>query len=316
MDSITQAALGAAIGQGIAGKDLGSRKAIITGAVLATIPDLDVLLYLFYDKLEMLSIHRGLSHSLFFLTLETGLLYLIMRRWKTFAKLRSIKLVSFIFLALVTHVLLDALTAFGTQLLLPFSSTRVSWDSINVVDPVYTLLLLLGTLGSLFIKKGKINLNALGLLLSSCYLLFTLINKSFVHDHIASIANSKFEKVENITTIPVGVANKKWYGIISSTEKIGLMLYDAFTHEYSEITTFPIHEEYFEEIDDQLASTMRWFAKDNYTLDKQGDTLMIYNLQVDMRGISMQDGQLVPTKGYFTVTKKGEGYEFGSGSWE
>ena len=57
MDSITQGVLGAAIGETMLGKKIGNKGAII-GAIVATIPDLDVILYLFYDKFEMLSIHR------------------------------------------------------------------------------------------------------------------------------------------------------------------------------------------------------------------------------------------------------------------
>lgn len=41
MDSITQATLGAAIGQALLGKKIGGKAAVL-GAILATIPDLDV----------------------------------------------------------------------------------------------------------------------------------------------------------------------------------------------------------------------------------------------------------------------------------
>jgi len=64
MDSITQAALGAAIGHSLLSKKIGTKGAIV-GAVVATVPDLDVILYLFYNKLDMLSIHRGLYHLVF-----------------------------------------------------------------------------------------------------------------------------------------------------------------------------------------------------------------------------------------------------------
>ena len=46
MDSITQAVLGAAIGEAVLGKKIGNKGAIL-GAAVATIPDLDVALYLF-----------------------------------------------------------------------------------------------------------------------------------------------------------------------------------------------------------------------------------------------------------------------------
>ena len=43
MDSLTQAALGAAVGESVLGKKIG-HKAAILGAIGGTIPDLDVLL--------------------------------------------------------------------------------------------------------------------------------------------------------------------------------------------------------------------------------------------------------------------------------
>lgn len=65
MDSITQAALGASIGEAMFGKTIG-RKAAIVGAIVATIPDLDVVLLLFFSDVQRLSIHRGFSHSIVF----------------------------------------------------------------------------------------------------------------------------------------------------------------------------------------------------------------------------------------------------------
>ena len=65
MDSLSQAALGAAIGEAILGKKIG-HKAAITGAVVGTVPDLDVLLIPFFNELQKISIHRGYSHSLLF----------------------------------------------------------------------------------------------------------------------------------------------------------------------------------------------------------------------------------------------------------
>ncbi len=51
MDSLTQAALGAAVGEAILGKKLG-RKAAIAGAIVATIPDLDVLILPLFSDFE------------------------------------------------------------------------------------------------------------------------------------------------------------------------------------------------------------------------------------------------------------------------
>ena len=81
MDSITQAVLGAAIDEAVLGKKIGNKGAML-GAIVATIPDLDIALYLFYDKFEMLSIHRGFSHSIVFSILGAFLIAYVLQRIK------------------------------------------------------------------------------------------------------------------------------------------------------------------------------------------------------------------------------------------
>ena len=45
----------------------------------------------------------------------------------------------FSFAGYATHALLDACTTYGTQLFLPFSNTRVAWNNVSVVDPLFTI---------------------------------------------------------------------------------------------------------------------------------------------------------------------------------
>ena len=108
MDSITQAVLGASIGEAMLGKKLGSKGAII-GAVVATIPDLDVLLFFFYDKFEMLSIHRGYSHSILFSVLGALFIAFVLRKTKWFQFINFYTILLFSWLCLFTHMLLDCL---------------------------------------------------------------------------------------------------------------------------------------------------------------------------------------------------------------
>ena len=44
---------------------------------------------------------------------------------------------------MASHGLLDACTSYGTQLLLPFSNFRISWDLISIIDPLVTIPLLM-----------------------------------------------------------------------------------------------------------------------------------------------------------------------------
>jgi inner membrane protein len=90
-----------------------------------------------------LEYHRQFTHSLIFIPFGSlicalVLYYLIARRWQISFKLTYL----FCLLGYATHGLLDACTSYGTQLLWPFSNERFAWNTISIVDPLFTLPLL------------------------------------------------------------------------------------------------------------------------------------------------------------------------------
>jgi len=155
VDSITQAALGAAIGGAVLGRRLG-RKAIVMGAVLGTLPDLDVALD-YGDAVANVTEHRGFSHSLFVLTGLATLLALLCARFSPANDINLPRWWCFFALILITHPLLDALTTYGTQLFWPLERPPVALPIIFIIDPFYSipLLIALGVgLVSLRVKKA------------------------------------------------------------------------------------------------------------------------------------------------------------------
>ena len=316
MDSITQGVLGAAIGEAVLGKKIGNKGAII-GAIVATIPDLDVILYLFYDKLEMLSIHRGFSHSILFSLLGAFLIAFILSKVKWTSNIKFKILLLFAWLCLFTHMLLDAFTAYGTQLFLPFSNRRLGLDSINVVDPVYTIPLIIGLILSLWVYKSKPNrskFNHYGLIISSLYLVFTLLNKESVKSEISNKLSNENIEYSALLTMPVGIANINWYGVAKGQDSIYMLKYNVFSNSHNPIEMFPINEAYLNQIDSTVAEKMRWFAKGFYTVEKVDEKIRIFNLQVDMRGIVSSGNKKSPTVGYFEMSNKDGKTNFSSGS--
>lgn len=316
MDSITQGALGAAIGEAMFGKKLGPTGAVV-GAIVATIPDLDVVLYLFYDAIEMLSIHRGFSHSIVFSILGALLIAFALSRTKWTKSINLPLLITFSWLCLFTHMLLDTFTAYGTQLYLPFSNKRLGFDSINVVDPVYTVPLLLGLFLSFRYRNSNpkgYRYNRYGLIISSLYLVFTLINKEGVKTDIAGkLAENNIEYTA-LLTMPVGIANINWYGVAKGRDRIYMLQHSLMSDESGPIEVFPINEHYLNEIDSSAAELMRWFAKGFYTVEKENGKIRIYNLQVDMRGIKEVGHKKAPTAGYFEISTINGRTTFSSGS--
>lgn len=316
MDSITQGVLGAAIGEAILGKKIGN-KGVIVGAIVATIPDLDVILYLYYDKFEMLSIHRGFSHSIAFSFLGAFLITFVLSKSRWMQDVKFNTLLLFTWLCLFTHMLLDTFTAYGTQLLLPFSDKRLGFDSINVIDPIYTMTLIIGLILSLWFYKAKIKstiFNNYGLLISSLYLIFTLVNKERVKSKISDRMAIENIEYSSMLTMPVGIANINWYGVAKGRDSIYMLKHSILFDTDNPIEAFPINEEYLNQIDDNIAKKMRWFAKGFYTVDKEDEKIRIFNLQVDMRGIVKNGDQKAPTVGYFEMSNKNGKTEFSSGS--
>lgn len=170
MDSLTQIALGVAVAEVCAGKKLQNRT-FLYGAVLGTIPDLDVIVGKFMSPVDSVLIHRGLSHSvLFFLVLSPilGKLITIIEKNKIGFRQAAIM----VFWCLFTHVILDAFTTWGTQVLWPLPY-RFALKTIFVIDPIYTIPLLIA-----LIWVWKTNHHDLrrkyvlrGLIISSGYLL-------------------------------------------------------------------------------------------------------------------------------------------------
>lgn len=144
MDSVTQAVLGAAIGGAIAPKG-DRRRALLAGAALGTLPDLDVFID-YGGAVENFTYHRGFSHSLFVLTPFAVLLWLILRRWWAPVRCTPYRWLALIVTVLLTHTLLDAHTAYGTQLFWPLDLHPTMWATLFIIDPLYTLPLLVGVL--------------------------------------------------------------------------------------------------------------------------------------------------------------------------
>ncbi|MGP9689898.1 metal-dependent hydrolase [Psychrobacter sp. AOP22-C1-C5] len=191
MDSLSQIVLGASVQGVVLGKYQG-RKAYLYGTILGTLPDLDVLIS-YPDPISDMTYHRSFSHSLLVLTV-VGIVgaWLISRyhQWRDMPLPYSTRRLALAMtLVLTTHPILDSFTVYGTQLFWPLQDplqiTPISIASVFIIDPLYTLPLLLALIVGLLkgsnlavFKAGLlVNCQLLAvwmLLLSSSYLLLSL----------------------------------------------------------------------------------------------------------------------------------------------
>ena len=142
MDPLSQGVLGASASQSFASDPSKQRLALLVGFLAGMTPDLDIFIRSANDPLLFLEFHRQFTHSLFFIPIGgllcTLLLYPFLKKKLTFSTLYL-----YATLGYGTHGLLDSCTSFGTQLFWPISNMRVSWNNVSIIDPLFTLPILI-----------------------------------------------------------------------------------------------------------------------------------------------------------------------------
>ncbi len=187
MDSLTQIVLGGSLAACVV-PAAHRRRALLVGAALGTLPDLDVipLTLLGLDPIANMTWHRGPSHSLFVLAALGLLIWMLLRRiWVPVREAPRAWLLAIV-LSLLTHPLLDAFTVYGTQLLWPLPVAPAMWSSVFIIDPLYTLPLLVGFIAAIILgarARARPFLVA-GIALSTAYLGWSLVAKALVEHSV------------------------------------------------------------------------------------------------------------------------------------
>jgi len=185
MDSLSQILLGVVTAAVVAPSGH-RRRALLLGAALGTLPDLDVLID-YGDAVANMTEHRGFSHSLLVLPgVALAFWGLLCALWPAARQAKG-RWLAVIALPLLTHPLLDALTVYGTQLFWPLTTPPVVGGSVFIIDPLYTLPLLVAVLVAAFARRDAKARRALtaGLVLSCAYLGWGLLAQAQV-DRIAA----------------------------------------------------------------------------------------------------------------------------------
>ena len=142
MDPISQGVLGVAAAQALSRRPW-ARRAAFMGLVAGLAPDADVFIQSATDPLLSLQFHRHFTHALAFIPFGALLVALVLHPLIGRKTMRFGTTYLFCLAGYATHGLLDACTSYGTQLLWPFSDLRVAWNNISIIDPLFTIPILL-----------------------------------------------------------------------------------------------------------------------------------------------------------------------------
>jgi inner membrane protein len=191
--------------------------AAAAGAIFAVLPDADYLC-IFWDRLAFIRYHRGFTHSLVAVPLFALAGALLGRalggpRW-----LKPLFLIGIA--VLLSHLLLDLATSYGTQILSPFSRRRFSLDWIFIIDPYFTTLLLAGAIAALAWPRWGPRAGA-GLLAAAA--VYLLVCASYHHQAL-DLARRVFPggapREQTVAALPQPFSCRRWQLITASPANI------------------------------------------------------------------------------------------------
>ena len=198
MDLLTQAVLGSALAQSGSRKSE-TRLATIIGGLAGLLADTDALIRSSTDSLLTIEYHRHFSHSIFFIPI--GALIAAFILWPFLkAKIEFKRLYWFSFLGYSLSGFIDACTSYGTHLFWPFSDERISFYLIAIVDPVFTLGLIIAVLVA--VKKMQPRAAIAGLLFAAFYLSVSFVQLQRAQSAIEQIALERGHSPESVITKP------------------------------------------------------------------------------------------------------------------
>jgi inner membrane protein len=290
MDPVTQIALGSAIGTVTLGRKVGARKAAIVGGVIAELPDIDMwfpagsIIDTFVD-------HRGPTHSILMHLVAMpafgeALRYLDERlrgeRWLCYG-------VAFALLS--THALLDGFTTYGTKLLWPLFTEPISWSSIFIIDPLYSLPLLVALLVSLF-SRAQPGLTPLGdrarraaswgLILSSVYMGWTLAARELAETKALDALAAGGIRYQRMTMIPLPFNSLAWRGLAVDGDRY----VNVYVSLLDDGAPAPLHEHprnlaLAEGLPDrEPVDRIAWFSHGFHALAREGDDILLRDLRL------------------------------------
>ena len=302
MDPLSQGTVGAAFAQSTANKNNIFKIGVI-GFLAGLAPDLDVLIQSSTDPILFLEYHRQFTHSLLFIPFGSLIVALIIFPIvKGSMDFKTVYLGSL--LGYATHGLLDACTSYGTQLFWPFSNERVAWNNISIIDPFFTIPVLIFVGTAIKTKRKIFSFFAIG------WITFYLSLGFFQYERALSaaneLANSRGHNAERLTLKPSFGNLILWKSIYQHRETFyvdAIRTVKSSTWCLGESISAFDYQQHLPDLDEASQQKkdierFRWFSQDYLGYDEEK------NIVTDVR-YSMIPNQIAPMWGLLIDDQRG-----------
>ncbi len=279
-------ALGACVCYAAVGPTIG-RRALLIGAAVGTLPDLDVLVP-YEDAVASFTYHRSWSHSLFVLSLVSlPLAWLLQRVTRAMASVSFRRWWLAVWLVLITHILLDSFTIYGTQIFWPLPAPPVAIGSIFIIDPLYTIPLLVSIAITWRRNPDTTRAVMTALVMSTVYLGWTLASQALTTQRLKQQVAAQGVNA-NTTVIAPFPSALLWRIVLVNDDHY----FEAFssmldnTDEPLQLTRFNHSRRACEQqivtVDRWAIDRMDWFTNGAIAVARRDDRLVITDLRMGM----------------------------------
>jgi inner membrane protein len=232
MDSITHTLTGAVIAKAIGDEKVGNW-GTIAGLSMGFFPDTDFVLGLF-NRQFYLEYHRDFTHSLIlipFYALFFSWVFVKISKRPHFWSFYKICLP-----VLVSHVLLDLFTSYGTMIFSPFFDNRYAWDLIFIVDLIFSGIIFFPFIASLFWKKKSSWICRGSLIGLTVYVLFCWVQHGRAIELAKNFARNLDEEVVQVASLPQPISPFRWASYVETKGRVYQGFVDFLRREPPEPT--------------------------------------------------------------------------------
>ena len=271
------------MGEAFAGKKVG-KKAMLWGILAQSIPDIDFVASFWLNTSDNLLAHRGFTHSFLFALLITPLIAFAAYSLHKPHNISFVRWFFFIGSVIFMHDFLDAFNNYGVGWLEPFSRIRISFNTIYVADPFFSIVpgISIVLLLLLRIKNSyrKIIWKT-GLLIPFFYLFYALANKLYVTNQTQKILANQNITYNKLLITPAPLQTWLWF--VAAGNDSGF--YTGYRSVFDTQQKMDFH---FTPKNDSLKALVKEpeqinklirFSQQFYTLEKRKDSLILYDLR-------------------------------------
>ena len=283
MDSLTQLTFGAALGEAVLGNKVG-RKALVWGAVLGTLPDLDVFIPL-GGPVNDFVYHRGFSHSFILLAIISPMIAWLISKIHPETKRYYRGWVLLSFLVLEASVILDLMTIYGTQIFWPFDTTPRAIPVLFIIDPLFTLPILSGVLAVLVLRRRRSlghQLNTVGLFLCLAYLAWAIWAGQIVERRVTEKLEHQEVSYSQFISSPAPFTTLLWRIVGIDKDRYFETYISLFDRDTPlSVYFYPRNLALIAGIEEHPpVAKLKWFTKGYYALANVDETITMTDLRM------------------------------------